>query len=795
MAKGYLTLGQLNECRRHHERLQRRGLSLSIGALLLKRGDLTVEQYLEILGDREVGAPAAAPRFVLGQYRIVRELGRGGMGIVYEARDSMLQRRVALKVLKPQDPPSSVAVERFRREATIGAKLQHPHIVRILEFGAARDALGRQQHYIAMEYLEGRTLSRVIAEGTPRDELLRILEDVGRAVACAHRMGVVHRDLKPSNVIVEPSGRPVLTDFGAAKADELETRLTTSGVVIGTPAYMAPEQRQGKPGGVDARADVYALGVMLQEVLTGEVDPGLKGIVLKSTAKDPADRYPSAREWVQELARYRRGKPLKARRSWRWGRALAVVGAVLAFAAACVAVRRERPAAELRERAVETARLLGRQMNEILEENWRDEVDVAAGTRELRERLRSHLRALPEQPSALGLLAWLNGDAAEARRLLTEAEAWEELALVEMDQRRHEAAILWSTKALEREPGDLHGVRTRASARFLRAVELSNRGGSAEEEFAAAVADFAVLLGKDRGARVSLGIVHLAWAFHRARSGVDPGDRIAESIREFDEALAENSHPARARLWRGVARALWGLCAAMVPAWGDARSLAGGAIDDLNAVIDGPGAPESAWMWRGAAFIVKGIVQTTRLSDPTDSYERALGDLGEAIRRNPARDEAWMWRGVARRCWAIREFLGNRDPRAPYESALEDLSEAIRRNPRRADSWTHRAETQLLRAKFVMAGRGEDPMPLLDAAIGDADEGIRLNPSQGLAWRCRGAAREIRGRLLAARGNVGAEAWYAVALADYEEAVRLFPPLAALLSKPMDFCTEALKPR
>jgi tetratricopeptide (TPR) repeat protein/predicted Ser/Thr protein kinase len=793
MAKGYLTLGQLNECRRHHERLKRRGLSLSIGALLLKRGDLTVEQYLEILGDREAGAPAAAPRFVLGRYRIVRELGRGGMGIVYEACDSHLQRRVALKVLKPQDPPSSVAIERFRREATIGAKLQHPHIVRILEFGADRDALGRQQHYIAMEYLEGRTLSRIIAEGTPRDELLRILEDVGRAVACAHRMGVVHRDLKPSNVIVEPSGRPVLTDFGAAKADELETRLTTSGVVIGTPAYMAPEQGQGKPDRVDARADVYALGVMLQEVLGGGDDPELKLIVLKSTATDPADRYPSAREWVQDLAKVRRGTPLEARRPWRWGRALAVAGAVLAFAAAGVAVRRDRPLPEFRERAVETARLLGRQMNEILEDHWRDEVDLAAATRELRERLRSRLSAVPDQPTARGLLAWLNGDAAEARLLLTEAEAWQELAMVEMDQRRPEAAILWSTKALEREPDDPHGVRTRASARFLRAVEISNRGGPAEEEFAEAAADFAVLPGKDRGALVSLGMVHLAWAFHRARSGRDPGDLIAESIREFDEAMAENGAPERARLWRGVARALWSLCAAMVPAWGDARSLAAGAIDDLNALIDAPGAPESAWMWRGAAFIVKGIVQTTRLADPTDSYERALGDLGEAIRRNPARDEAWMWRGVARKCWAIREFLGNRDPRVPYESALEDLHEAIRRNPGRADSWTHRAETRLLWAKFVTAGRGEDPMPLLDAAIGDANEAIRRNPSQGLAWSCRGAARELRGRLLAARGSVGAEAWYAVALADYEEAVRLLPPLAALLSKPLGFCAEALR--
>jgi tRNA A-37 threonylcarbamoyl transferase component Bud32/tetratricopeptide (TPR) repeat protein len=755
MAKGYLTLGRLEECRRDHEQRCRRGETVSIGALLLKRGDLTVEQYLELLDGRDTGAPSTPPRFVLGNYRVVRELGRGGMGIVYEARDTVLQRRVALKVLKPQDPPSAVAIDRFRREAKIAAKLQHPHIVRVLEFGAARGPLDRPQHFIAMEYLEGRTLARAIAEGTPREELLRLLEEVGRAVAYAHRMGVIHRDLKPSNVIVEASGRPVLTDFGAAKAQDFETRLTTSGVAIGTPAYMAPEQVRGEPGTIDARTDVYALGAMLHEVLTGRppapdevelapIDSALKVIVVKSMAKDPANRYPTAREWTHDLARFRRGRPPEARRAHRSWRGAAVAAAVVAFVAACFVVPRERSVSEFRGRAIETARLLGRQLEEIAEEHWRDEVGGATRVRNdarVRE-LRSELGALAariDEPHARGLKAWLAGDAAGARRLLLEADAFESLAMVELEQRRYDAAIRWSTKGLEREPDSLHFGRSRASARFLRAVELSNRGGPAEEAFASAAADYAVLLGKDRGARVRSGVVHVAWAFHRARSGQPPGDLLSESIREFDEAIAENRDVANARLWRGVARALWGVCASMVPAWGDARTLAVAAIEDLDALIDAPGAPDSAWMWRGAAFIAKGIVQTTRLTDPTDSYERALGDLGEAIRRNPGGDEAWMWRGVARKCWAIREFLGRRNPRAPVEAALEDLSEAIRRNPLRAETWTHRAETRLLWAKFMMASRGEDPKPLLDAAIGDVDESIRLNPEQGQAFSCRGS--------------------------------------------------------
>src|SRR5262249_11715448 len=151
-------------------------------------------------------------------------------------------------------------------------------------------------------------------------------------------------------------------------------------------------------------------------------------------------------------------------------------------------------------------------------------------------------------------------------------------------------------------------------------------------------------------------LAHLAWAVHEARCGRDASDLFTESIRELDDAVAASQEATKARLWRGLARTLWGFTGTMPP-WGgpdgrDPGALVSAAIEDFDALIAGPEAPEAARTWRGAAYILQGIVQTARLADPSESYERALADLGEATRVNPSRDEAWMWRGIARKFWA-----------------------------------------------------------------------------------------------------------------------------------------------
>jgi serine/threonine-protein kinase len=202
----------------------------------------------------------------LGKYEILSEIGRGGFGTVYEARDTELERRVALKVLHPtlmQDPH---LLQRFRQEAQSAARLEHPRIVTIYDVGQSED-----RHYIAMRLLKGEPLSALLARKDgplPVDQALAILGDIARALDYAHEQGVIHRDVKPSNVFTTVSGA-ILTDFGIVRVLGDESRVTTTGQALGTPEYMAPEQIKGED--VGPKTDIYALSVVAYEMLTGRV--------------------------------------------------------------------------------------------------------------------------------------------------------------------------------------------------------------------------------------------------------------------------------------------------------------------------------------------------------------------------------------------------------------------------------------------------------------------------------------------------------------------------------------------
>lgn len=273
-----------------------------------------------------------------GRYELHRRLGRGGMAEVYLARDQMLDRPVAVKVLFPALATDAGFVERFRREAQSAANLQHPNIVSVFDWGEANGT-----YFIVMEYVEGHSLAEILRDQgrLHPDQAAEITSDMATALGFAHRNGVVHRDVKPGNVLIDPDGQVKVADFGIARAvsDTAEQNLTKTGSVMGTATYFSPEQARGAP--VDPRSDIYSLGCVLYEMCTGhppfagdsavaiaykhvqemplpmrQVDPSLpetlEAITLKCLAKNPANRYPSALDLSADLQRYLQGARVMA---------------------------------------------------------------------------------------------------------------------------------------------------------------------------------------------------------------------------------------------------------------------------------------------------------------------------------------------------------------------------------------------------------------------------------------------------------------------------------------------------
>ena len=273
-----------------------------------------------------------------GDYELLEEIARGGMGVVYKARQVSLNRIVALKMILAGQLASEADVQRFRTEAEAAANLDHPGIVPIYEVGVHED-----QHYFSMGYVEGQSLAdRIHAGPLPADEAAAIVRKVAEAVAYAHRQGVIHRDLKPANVLMDQTGQPRITDFGLAKRVGSDSDLTATGQILGTPSYMPPEQAEGKLNRIKETSDVYSLGAVLYALLTSRppfqaatpldtlaqvveqepvsprlLDPGLpkdlETICLKCLEKEPHRRYVTASELADDLRRYLADEPIHAR--------------------------------------------------------------------------------------------------------------------------------------------------------------------------------------------------------------------------------------------------------------------------------------------------------------------------------------------------------------------------------------------------------------------------------------------------------------------------------------------------
>ncbi len=271
-----------------------------------------------------------------GRYEVEEELGRGGMAKVYRGTDTVLGRPVAVKILAPQFTDDPSFVDRFRREAQAAARLNHPNLVSVYDTGSDDGV-----HFIVMEYVEGRTLADYLAGGgrIMPQRAIEIAEAVSQALTAAHAQGVIHRDIKPGNIMITPSGDVKVADFGIARVIAGAETIAQTAAVLGTAAYLSPEQAQGQP--VDQRSDLYSLGCVLYEMVAGrppfigdspvavaskqvleqpvppsklnpDVSPQLDAVIMRTLAKNPANRYGSAEEFRRDLERARRGESVEA---------------------------------------------------------------------------------------------------------------------------------------------------------------------------------------------------------------------------------------------------------------------------------------------------------------------------------------------------------------------------------------------------------------------------------------------------------------------------------------------------
>lgn len=467
-------------------------------------------------------------RKLIGPYEILEEISRGGMGIVYRALDPLLRRQVALKVLLAGGGAGTEDLRRFRREAQAVARLHHPNIVSVHTVGEDE---GRP--YLVMDFIKGATVKSLIAKGrmTPR-QALTVTEQIAEAVYHAHQHGVVHRDVKPANILIDEHGTAKIMDFGLARRVDEDLSITQTGTTVGTPAYMPPEQAEGRLELVDGRSDIYSLGACFYEMLTGKppfdapttiatlkqviddepvpprkinprIHPDVETICLKCLEKDRRQRYPDGRALAADLRAFNAGEAVAAvpqgiwTRLWRrWKKrkeALFAVAAALAVAFVGTGyffyqeraaekerlrLRRQRAAA-----AVATAAELRRRVDEIL-----PRLDSAAPAEE--RRLSGELEGLLEQTRrAYQKIEWLSPDSKKARRGLEfvrraertlEVRRFLQLARGFLAKKNYSAALAFAETALTREPGNREAERLQHNAVGYGRVRLEADGPPAK---------------------------------------------------------------------------------------------------------------------------------------------------------------------------------------------------------------------------------------------------------------------------------------------------------------------------
>jgi serine/threonine protein kinase/Tfp pilus assembly protein PilF len=696
----------------------------------------------------EVVKALADPRKRLGHYVLLAELGRGGMGVVYRAFDTALLRPAAIKMVTGRGLEDREGLERFKLEASSVAQLRHPHIVQIYDVGE------HEGHpFIAMELVPGVSFEKLLKTKPPeRDVSVAIVRDVARALAHAHEKGIVHRDVKPENVMVDTEGRPKLMDFGLARTTGDHERLTVTGTVLGTPAYMSPEQANADSDNQGPRSDIYAAGAILYRVLAGhppfvakslqgllkavlldpapplrKVAPGtpakLEAIAMRCLEKKPQNRYATAEALADELDAFLKGdnrvsgrRPVSERR-----RSLGTSsGTVTALPA--------------RNNGLLIAMVAGGVVIALLVLLLRGSPPPPAHDDETHSEVvppppppapAPQKPAPPPPPPKADPAADARAELEKAKKALERKDREEALARVSRAiQLDGKLAAAWALRGdLRLESGDLDG----ASADCSQALEIEPR--------------LALAL-RDRG------IVRVK------RNDFDG------ALEDLDGALASRSDDAGALAYRGFARSRKGDL--------------DGALDDLGRAIALDSSSPYAWTIRGNLRIAK------------KDYRGAITDCTRAIELDGAQYPPWRDRSIAKRLSGDKEgaradaehavqirsgdpdlwvVLGTaRREAGDLAGARDAFSSALEKDPGCVAAWTERADVKLALSDLEGARDDSDralslrPKELkallhrsvakrrlgdLDGAIDDANAAVLVDPRSALAYLTRAKARRL----------------------------------------------------